>query len=165
MVTTSPVFLVSAQIIWAWDRVSIFHYCFSSWWLKINFFSKITLLYRTKTFLFLNWGVIPHAQINLECLVNPLASCHVFLITLRACFLVYPGASNLKRRNIPTVLVCLYELVTLRRERLKIRSSHTCNGFSCLKVFICESFQSVSATTMVPEAWEQFWLCSDSGSY
>lgn len=81
--------------------------------------------------------MIPHAQVNLECLVNPLASCHVFLITLRACFLVYPGTSNLKRRNIPTVLVCLYELVTLRRERLKIRSSHTCNCFTCLKVFIC----------------------------
>jgi len=34
---------------------------------------------------------------------------------LYAYFLVYPGASNLKRINIPKALACWYELVTLRR--------------------------------------------------
>ena len=51
----------------------------------------------------------------LECFVNQLDYGHVFLIVLSVYFLVYPGASNLKRINIPKALACWYKLVTLRR--------------------------------------------------
>ena len=84
----------------------------------------------------MNRGTVPRAQVNLKCLVDPLDPCHVLLIMLCAYFLVYPGASHLRRINIPKTLACLYELVTLRREKLKITPSHTCDSFTCLEEFI-----------------------------
>lgn len=126
-------------MIQACDHVSTLNYCFSSWWPMIFFFffSKIISLWGIEISLFLNWGVVPPAQVNLKCFVNQLDFGHVFLITLYACFLVYPGASNLKRINIPKALACLYELVTLRREKAEMRSSRSCNSFTCLEVLTC----------------------------
>lgn len=95
----------------------------------------------------------PHAQVTVECSVNQLDSCHVFLIMLCACLLVYPGASSLKRINIPKALACWDELVALRREKLQMRSSHTCASFACLPVFICRLVEVCSLPQ--PLRWVQ----------